>query len=47
MTLIAKSILDKQYWILQQDNKKVGNVEACAGGYQVKINNRQLRSLDE
>ena len=40
MTLIAKPVIDKQFWILQQNNKKVGNIEACAGGYQVKINNQ-------
>lgn len=40
MTLIAKPVIDKQFWILQDGNEKVGNVEACAGGYQVKINNQ-------
>jgi hypothetical protein len=40
MTLIAKPVIDKQFWILQKDNQKVGNVEACEGGYQVKINNQ-------
>jgi hypothetical protein len=40
MTLIAKPVIDKQYWILQRDNEKVGNIEACAGGYQIKINNQ-------
>jgi hypothetical protein len=40
MTLIAKPVIDKQFWILQKDNEKIGNVEACAGGYQVKINNQ-------
>jgi hypothetical protein len=40
MTLIAKPVIDKQFWILQENNRKVGNVEACAGGYQVKINNQ-------
>jgi hypothetical protein len=40
MTLIAKPVIDKQFWILQQDNRKVGNIEACDGGYQVKINNQ-------
>lgn len=40
MTLIAKPIIDKQFWILQRDNEKVGNIEACAGGYQVKINDQ-------
>jgi hypothetical protein len=33
-------VIDKQFWILQENNRKVGNVEACAGGYQVKINNQ-------
>jgi hypothetical protein len=40
MTLVAKPVIDKQFWILQRDNEKVGNIEACAGGYQVKINNQ-------
>jgi hypothetical protein len=40
MTLIAKPVIDKQFWILQQNNEKVGNIEACNGGYQVKINNQ-------
>jgi hypothetical protein len=40
MTLIAKPVIDKQFWILQDGNRKVGNIEACAGGYQVKINNQ-------
>jgi 1,4-dihydroxy-2-naphthoyl-CoA synthase len=33
-------VIDKQFWILQENNRKVGNIEACAGGYQVKINNQ-------
>jgi hypothetical protein len=40
MSIVAKPIIDKQFWILQQDDRKVGNIEACAGGYQVKINNQ-------
>ena len=40
MTLVAKPVIDKQFWILQKDNQKVGNIEACDGGYQVKINNQ-------
>jgi hypothetical protein len=40
MTLIAKPVVDKQFWILQDGDRKVGNIEACAGGYQVKINNQ-------
>jgi len=40
MKLIAKPVIDKQFWILQENDRKIGNVEACAGGYQVKINNQ-------
>jgi len=40
MSLVAKPVIDKQFWILQKDNNKVGNIEACDGGYQVKINNQ-------
>jgi hypothetical protein len=40
MTIIAKPVIDKQFWILQENNQKIGNVEACDGGYQVKINNQ-------
>lgn len=38
--LIAKPVIDKQFWILKENDRKVGNIEACAGGYQVKINNQ-------
>lgn len=37
--IIAKPVRDKEFWILQQDNEKIGNVEATNGGYQVCINN--------
>jgi hypothetical protein len=40
MTIVAKPVIDKQYWILQENNRKIGNVEACQGGYQVRINNQ-------
>jgi hypothetical protein len=40
MTLVAKPVIEKQFWILQDGNEKVGNIEACAGGYQVKIYNQ-------
>jgi hypothetical protein len=40
MTIVAKPVIDKQFWILQENDRKVGNIEACAGGYQVKINNQ-------
>jgi hypothetical protein len=41
--LIAKPVIDKQFWILQDGDQKVGNIEACAGGYQVKINNQVVQ----
>jgi len=37
--IVAKPVVPNQFWILQKNNEKIGNVEACAGGYQVKINN--------
>jgi hypothetical protein len=40
MTLVAKPVVDKQFWVIQENNQKVGNVEACDGGFQVKINNQ-------
>jgi hypothetical protein len=40
MTIVAKPVIDKQFWILQEDNRKIGNVEACQDGYQVRINNQ-------
>jgi hypothetical protein len=43
MSLIALPVVDKQYWILKENDRKVGNVEACAGGYQVKINNQVVQ----
>ena len=45
--IIAKPVIDKKFWILQKDNEKVGNIEACAGGFQVTINNQveQYRSI--
>ena len=30
--IVAKPVIDKQFWILQRDEEKIGNVEACAGG---------------
>ena len=41
--IIAKPVIDKQFWILQKDNRKIGNVEACAGGYQLSINNHVIQ----
>ena len=40
MTILAKPVVDKKFWILQKDNEKVGNIEAVGNGYQVTINNQ-------
>ena len=40
MTIVAKPVIDKQFWILQENNRKVGNVEARNGGYQITMNNQ-------
>jgi hypothetical protein len=38
--IIAKPVIDKQFWILKDKDQKVGNIEACAGGYQVRLHNQ-------
>lgn len=46
--IVAKPVVDKQFWILQQDDKKVGNVEACqGGGFQLRLNDtvQQYKSI--
>ena len=47
MTIIAKPVIDKKFWILQKDNEKIGNIEATASGFQVTINNQveQYKSI--
>lgn len=37
--IVAKAVIPNQYWILKQDDRKVGNIEAGPDGFQVKINN--------
>ena len=40
MTLTAKPVIDKQFWILKQDDQKIGNIQVAAdGSYEVKILN--------
>jgi hypothetical protein len=36
----AKPIVDKKYWILKQNDRKVGVVEAENDGYTVRINDQ-------
>ena len=40
MNIIAKPVVDNQFWILKQDNRKIGNIEATDDGYAVKIDNK-------
>lgn len=40
MTILAKPIVANQFWILCQDEEKIGNIEATNEGFQVKINNQ-------
>ena len=36
--IVAKTVIPNQYWILRQDDQKIGNIEADpSGGFQVKI----------
>jgi hypothetical protein len=35
--IVAKTVVPNQFWILQQDNQKVGNIQANANGYLVRI----------
>jgi hypothetical protein len=38
--IVAKPVIDNQYWILKQDDQKIGNIQASADGYVVKIQNQ-------
>lgn len=38
--LLAKPVIPNQYWILRDEDRKVGNIEATDDGVQVKINNQ-------
>ena len=44
MTLVAKPVVANQYWILKQDDQKVGNIQATDSGYQIIINNQVAAS---
>jgi len=39
--IIAKAVIPNQYWILQQDDRKIGNIEAADDGFRVVINGSQ------
>ena len=40
--ILAKPVVDKQYWILKQDNQKVGNIQAVDDGFQITIRNKTV-----
>jgi hypothetical protein len=37
-SLVAKTIVKDQLWVIVEGDRKIGNVEASADGYEVKIN---------
>jgi len=37
--LLAKPVIPNQYWILRDDDRKVGNIEAGPNGVQIRIDN--------
>lgn len=46
--LQAKPVVPDQYWILRDHDRKIGNIEAEAGGYVVSINGQKthFQNLD-
>lgn len=38
--IVAKPVIANQYWILKQDDQKIGNIQASPDGYVVKILNQ-------
>ena len=38
--ILAKPVIDKQYWILNEGDQKVGNIQAVDDGFQVTIKNK-------
>jgi hypothetical protein len=45
--IVAKPVIPNQYWILREDDRKIGNIELGPNGVSVKINNqtRSFKSL--
>ena len=35
--ILAKPVVENQYWILKKDDRKIGQVEAVKDGFDVKI----------
>ena len=38
--IVAKPVIEKQFWILKEDDRKIGNIQAVDSGYQITINNK-------
>jgi hypothetical protein len=38
--IVAKPVVANQFWILKQDDRKIGNIEATNDGFAVKIDNK-------
>lgn len=38
--ILAKPVVANQYWILKQNDQKIGNIQASADGFVVKIQNQ-------
>jgi hypothetical protein len=36
--IVAKTVVPDRYWILKEDDRKIGNIEAEGDGFRVKIN---------
>ena len=47
MTIVAKPVVDKRYWILRKGNQKVGALEAEGDGYTLRIDNnvKQFKTM--
>lgn len=41
--IVAKAVIPNQYWILKQDDRKIGNIEAASDGFTVVINGNQQK----
>jgi len=38
--IVAKAVIPDQYWILREDDRKIGNIEQAPDGFRVRINDR-------
>jgi hypothetical protein len=43
--IVAKAVVPDKYWILRQDDRKIGNIEADNTGFRVRING-QLKTFN-